>query len=386
MSETSQIHDEAWYVRLRRALGPWYRQHRRDLPWRNTRDPYRIWISEIMLQQTQVATVIDYYHRFLNRFPDVNALARADEQDVLTMWAGLGYYRRARQLHAAAQQICDEHAGQFPGEFQHILDLPGVGRYTAGAIASFAYDQRRPILEANTVRLYSRLMGLSEDPRSTAAERRLWQFAEETLPASSQVAEHNQALMELGSLICTPQQPKCLLCPVQKLCQAYVQGNQHEIPKVAKKAAPTPLTHALVVVRRRGRLLLRCNPAGQWWHGLWDFPRVNLDPPRPIRATQLKRQFTGSALQTRIDSAFHTELKLSVATQAWLRTMRHGVTRYRIELLCFSADLDGAFNLRNLPGEWRWVSCQKSPELPLTSTASKLFSWLQQSAEPAAAK
>ena len=220
---------------LRRRLLTWYAKHARDLPWRRSRDPYRVWISEIMLQQTQVATVRDYFTRFMETFPTVHELAAADETDVLRAWEGLGYYRRARQLHAAAKQLVAEHAGEFPSDPAELQALPGIGRYTAGAIASIAFDKRAPILEANTIRLFSRLIAYRGNPHSTAGQRVLWQVAEEILP-QKRVAHFNQALMELGSLVCTPVAPKCDECPLATVCAAKAAGLQQEIP-IAEGAA-----------------------------------------------------------------------------------------------------------------------------------------------------
>ena len=202
-----------WLRSFRRRLIRWYKSERRELPWRETRDPYAIWLSEIMLQQTQVATVLGYYERFLATYPTVSDLANADEQDVLKLWAGLGYYRRARQLHAAAKVIRDQYEGSFPTQFEDVLALPGVGRYTAGAICSFAFEQRQPILEANTIRLFSRLIALRADPRASDSQQLLWEFADRILPkVSARSAKDgrsqtgtfssiNQAVMELGSQV-----------------------------------------------------------------------------------------------------------------------------------------------------------------------------------------
>ncbi|MGN6546833.1 MAG: A/G-specific adenine glycosylase, partial [Aureliella sp.] len=225
-----------WRRRYTQRLVRWYAEHQRDLPWRRTRDPYAIWISETMLQQTQVATVIDYYHRFLARFPTVEALAAADEQEVLGLWAGLGYYRRARQLHAASQQVVSQHRGNFPGDVPSLMQLAGVGRYTAGAIASIAFDKPAPILEANTERLYARLLCLREPTRSPASLALLWQFAEWSLPRgasrspNSSARTINQAAMELGSLVCKPVNPRCCECPLAALCPTALHGLQSAIP------------------------------------------------------------------------------------------------------------------------------------------------------------
>ena len=224
----------AWVTPFRAALLGWFRRNARDLPWRRTRDPYAIWISEIMLQQTQVATVIGYYHRFLEAFPNVNALADAPESEVLRLWEGLGYYRRARQLHAAAKDVAEKHGGRFPGDFDAIFALPGIGRYTAGAIASIAFDQSKPILEANTIRLWARLAGIQDDVAAKATQTRLWSLAERVL-TESRSGEINQALMEVGGQVCKPQAPQCHECPVVLWCGAQRTGRPESIPRVRKK-------------------------------------------------------------------------------------------------------------------------------------------------------
>src|SRR6185436_3645748 len=241
---------------LRRRLLAWYTKHARDLPWRKSRDPYRVWLSEIMLQQTQVATVKDYFERFTCAFPDVESLAAAEETDVLRLWEGLGYYRRARQLHAAAKKVVAEYSGKFPDEAEDLQQLPGIGRYTAGAIASIAFGRRSPILEANTIRLLSRLVGYRGDPQSSAGQRVLWAVAEEILP-QKKVAPFNQALMELGSLICTPSEPKCDACPLSNVCRARAAGLQQEIPPSKPRPAYTELREAAVIVRKNGSVLMR---------------------------------------------------------------------------------------------------------------------------------
>ncbi len=354
---------------FRRQLLRWYKTNRRQLPWRETTDPYRIWVSEIMLQQTQVATVLDYYHRFVARFPNLKTLAEADEQDVLVYWAGLGYYRRARQLHAAAKQIVEQYAGAFPKTLEDVRSLPGICRYTAGAIASFAYGIRAPILEANTLRLYSRLIGLSEDPKSTQAQARLWEFAEGILPKQgNNVGLVNQATMELGSLVCLPKEPQCQCCPVASHCSAKRAGLQAQIPLPAKKTKFLPLTHVLVIIRRENQVLLRQNSATAWWAGLWDFPRVDI--------TELGLAIDSQRLESEdqhavVEQAMYERLKLACSVHSYLQTIKHGVTRYRITLHCFQAKIA---KRSKLPSDetWRWTNLQTDVDTPLTSTAKKL--------------
>ena len=263
-------------TRLRRGLLAWYAGHARKLPWRETADPYRIWISEIMLQQTTVPVVVDYFRRFIARFPTVVSLACAPLDDVLRLWEGLGYYSRARNIHKAAAMIVSEHGGQLPDDLNALMRLPGVGRYTAGAIFSLAFNRPAPILEANTRRLYCRLLAYGGDPRKTEGRRLLWDFATCIQPRK-EPARLNQALMELGATVCTPREPACNVCPVRSACGAFAAGVQNEIPRRASRLEITRLTEAAVAVCHKNRWLLRrCGP-NERWAGLWDFPRFSLD-------------------------------------------------------------------------------------------------------------
>ena len=247
----------------------WFKAHGRDLPWRRTHDPYAILVSEFMLQQTQVATVIDYYHRWLERFPTVAALAAAEEAEVLRMWEGLGYYARARNLHAAARQIRDEHGGVFPADLEKIAALPGVGRYTAGAVASFAFDLSAPIVEANTARVLARLIHLRLPIDTAPGQRALWAAAEELTPASD-ARLYNSAIMELGSAVCRQRAPQCLLCPVLPYCAAAPHDPERLPIKKARKAT-IPLTEDCAWIVHEGRLLLQ-QGVGSRWKGLWKLP------------------------------------------------------------------------------------------------------------------
>ena len=340
---------------LRRRLLAWYTKHARDLPWRKSRDPYRVWVSEIMLQQTQVATVRDYFTRFTKTFPNVHKLAAADETDVLRLWEGLGYYRRARQLHAAAQQVVAEHAGKFPDDPVALQSLPGIGRYTAGAIASIAFDQRAAILEANTIRLLSRLIAYRGNPHSTAGQHILWRVAEEILPHKD-VARFNQALMELGSLVCTPADPKCNECPLASVCAAKAAGLQHQIPAPKQKQAFTALREAAIVVRKNGSVLMRqCGP-DERWAGLWDFPRFGLEASGPLFAK--KEIATKVAAQTGI----------TCEPGALLKTIKHGVTRYRITLECYEATFVAGRAQANQSAAVKWSALSHLADLPLSTT------------------
>jgi A/G-specific adenine glycosylase len=344
---------------LRRRLLAWYADHARDLPWRRSRDPYRVWVSEIMLQQTQVATVRDYFQRFVAAFPDVGQLAAADEVQVLRLWEGLGYYRRARQMHAAAQRIVADHDSQFPQCVDELQSLPGIGRYTAGAIASIAFGIRAPILEANTIRLLSRLIAYRDDPLKAVGQRLLWQTATDILPRTN-VAQFNQALMELGSLVCTPADPKCDECPLAVVCRAHAAGQQHAIPRAKAKQQFTDLHEAAVVIQKSGCVLLRQCGQRERWAGLWDFPRFAIESEGPLFA------------QKEIITKVREQTGVSCAPGPLLKTIKHGVTRYRITLDCYRADFVSGRPQTIRKAEIRWVSPAALADLPLSTTGRKI--------------
>jgi A/G-specific adenine glycosylase len=351
--------DSAWLRTFRRKLRAWYGRHARDLPWRGTRDPYAIWLSEVMLQQTQVETVRPYFQRFLAAFPTIGELAQADERAVLRLWEGLGYYRRARQLHQAARQIVAEHDGRFPCDLHAVQRLPGIGRYTAGAILSIAFDQRQQILEANTVRLFSRLLAYDGPTTSSTGQKLLWAVAEAVLPLR-EVGRFNQALMELGSEVCRGRAPACEVCPALGLCRAQLGGLQDEIPRPKPRPQFEAVCEAAVLVRRRGRVLLIQWPEGRRWAGLWDFPRFAIEGKK---AAEIHRAIVENVRRL---------TGVSVVPGEHLKMLRHGVTRFRITLDCYEAEYvsrngGGAENLVQ-----KWVRPAELEHFPLSSTGRKL--------------
>ena len=248
----------------------WYDAHKAVLPWRGA-DAYGVWLSEIMLQQTQIETVIPYYNRFLERYPSIHDLAAAPLDEVLKLWEGLGYYSRARNLHKAAQQISQNFYGNFPNTIEILINLPGIGRYTAGAIASIAFGQQAAVLDGNVIRVFSRWLDLADDVSENRVQKQLWELADKLVPAE-RAGDYNQALMELGQKICIPRNPHCGECPVQAHCRAFANGTQTERPVKAKKA-PTPHYEvaAGLVRREDGRLLIAQRPAEGLLGGLWEF-------------------------------------------------------------------------------------------------------------------
>lgn len=276
----------------------WFEKNQRLLPWRQTRDPYAIWVSEVMLQQTQVATVVAYYKRFLKAFPTVKALAKADLSRVLRVWEGLGYYGRARSLHQAARVVVDHFGGHLPDNLEALQRLPGIGRYTAGAILSIAYNQKAPVLDGNVKRVLSRLFALSEEPNGSKSQNLFWDLAETLLP-EGHAGTFNQGLMELGATICTPKSPFCSKCPLNTYCKGTASGSPENYPVRRSRKRIPHITALGALVRKNGRVLLRQRPIKGLLGGLWEFPnwtfRDKVDHRRELR--NLLRAKRGSKAQ-----------------------------------------------------------------------------------------
>jgi A/G-specific adenine glycosylase len=315
-----------------------------------------------MLQQTQVATVIPYYERFIRKFPTLQALAAADEQPVLRLWEGLGYYRRARQLHRAARRVCDAHGGEVPRDLEELRRLPGIGRYTASAIVSLAHDDRAPILEANTRRLYARLLGERGEVHTAAGEQRLIEFARQLLPRR-QAGRFNQALMELGATVCLARSPRCTACPLADFCAARMQGLESSIPRPARRPRTEYVRQAVLVVRHQDRVLLLKRPDGERWAGLWDFARL------PVEA-QAAAQGNGALHRLAADLRRQTGVRAIITRK--LATLKHSVTRFRISLDCYLAECPRGAQPPRLPANGRWVSPGQLEHYPLSTTARKL--------------
>lgn len=251
----------------------WYEGARRDLPWRRTRDPYAIWLSEIMLQQTRVETVIPYYERFMAAFPTVSCLADAQLDDVLSLWSGLGYYRRARMMHSASKQVTTEMNGVFPSSPEALLEIQGIGRYTAGAVASIAFGHPAPLVDGNVARVLARIFAIDDDVRGTVGLAKIWKLAAELVPRVG-AGDWNQALMELGAMVCVPRDPRCLLCPVRPSCAANAQGRQHELPILKAKTRPIAWSGMALVGSKGVRVLLARRRQDRLFGGLWEPPTV----------------------------------------------------------------------------------------------------------------
>lgn len=362
--------DPEWVARVRQHLTAWYEHAQRPLPWRADRDPYRVLVSEMMLVQTTVTAVIPYFERFLHQFPTVQALAEADETAVLKAWEGLGYYRRARQLHAAARAVVAQHGGSFPGDPDAIRALPGVGRYIAGAILSFAFDQPAPIVEANTQRVLTRWLAWREDLKSSRTQARLWQAAERLVPSQG-AGTFNQAFMELGALICTPRSPSCLVCPVSAECRSRAQGLQDVVPTLTPKPPPLEVAEACGLVIRKGRVLIVQRGPGQLWEHFWEFPTIHLggvDPAgrsfeEPVDLAEGIRRLTG----------------VPVRVGPLVRTVRFGVTKHRVQLDAYAATgLSDA--LEPGPGlvQAVWEKPDNLASHPFGAPARRLANWVSE--------
>lgn len=314
--------DAAGLSRAADALTAWYEAHRRDLPWRRTSDPYAIWVAEVMLQQTQVRTVVGYWQPFLDRFPTPAALARASEEQVLAAWSGLGYYRRARALHAGARAVVLRHGGRLPRDPRLLRELPGVGRYTAGAIASIAFGLGEPVLDGNVRRVLSRLLALDARRVGTAnADRRLWEVAGK-LARLAEPGTLNQALMELGALVCTPRDPACARCPLRAPCRARRRGNPETYPPPRARRPSQTEEVAVAWIARRGRLLLERPAPDAPLRGTWDLPAVRVAPAGQARETLAR--------------ALRARHGLGVAVGAELARASHTILYRRLRLTVFS--------------------------------------------------
>ncbi len=339
------------------CLLAWYGHQGRDLPWRRTRDPYCIWLSEVMLQQTTVAAVIPYYQRFLARFADVRALAEAPLDEVISLWAGLGYYSRARNLHAAAQMVVARFAGDFPAELEDLKSLPGVGRSTAGAILSIAFDRKAPILDGNVRRVLCRLYALSGDPRSTVVEKELWRRAEELTP-EDRPHDYAQAIMDLGATVCTPRSPSCGDCPLEGLCQARARGLENVLPERRSRKTPPTRVQVALLLERDGRILLQRRPYEGLLGGLWEFPCAPAEARNPSAAAE--RLLDELGLAGRLRSAGQ---------------IAHAYSHFRLDLHLFAGRVEGVGRVAEDDASC-WVAAAELAELPLHGAHKKALGHL----------
>lgn len=343
-------------VALRTRLLSWFDEHRRVLPFRGTRDPYHVWVSEVMLQQTTVAAVGPYYERFISTFPDVQALANADEATVLRLWEGLGYYRRARHLHAAAKRLADQFRNNLPNDPELWHSLPGVGRYILGAVLSRSFDRKLPIVEANSLRVLARLFGYRGEPRTGEGKKWVWNAAEQVLPDKC-VGDFNEAMMELGALVCSPDKPKCGECPLRQMCVARREGLQAAIPPKPVTQTATTINEVAIAVHRGGKLLLGQRPAGERWAGMWELPHGE----RRSRES-LERGAKRIALEL-------AELQIEPGKDYAM--VKHTVTRFQITMTAMAATCRGR-PFATFHSSMRWFTEGDLESLPMPVPQRKL--------------
>jgi A/G-specific adenine glycosylase len=354
---------------LSRSLVRWFETHARDLPWRRSLDPYAIWVSEIMLQQTQVKTVIPYWERWMGDLPRLEDLAHASESRLLKLWEGLGYYSRVRNLKRAGEAVLLHHGGEFPRSFADILELPGIGRYTAGAISSIAFNQASPLLDGNVIRVLTRVLAIRGDPKEKQINEQLWSLAKTLVEAAAKLttsnpvlprvssgpcSDLNQSLMELGATICLPAGPRCTECPLNGSCQAMRSGTTEEFPETQKRPLATARRFIAFIVEKNGLVLLQQRPERGINAGLWEFPNMEAPLSAPLSPQTVHPYLiTGT-----------------------FAVLNHRITRYRIRLEAHRAKLDEG----STPESTRWHPAEDLSSLPFSSAHAQLRERLQQMA------
>jgi A/G-specific adenine glycosylase len=355
------------YQHIQTALAQWYRINQRDLPWRNTRDPYKIWVSEVMLQQTQVNTVIPYYHRFIARFPHVHALAASSLQSVLKLWEGLGYYSRARNLHRAAKIIVKKHHGVIPGTAKEIKQLPGVGDYIAAAVLSIAFNLPQPVVDGNVKRVFARLF-LMKDPVNHAGSHAVFVKQAEALMDRTMPATYNQAVMELGALVCKPNHPGCPACPLQSHCLAFKETTVGDFPR-RKKPKPLPeYALAVGVVKKKDKILITRRQENGLLGGLWEFPGGRIELHEGPDASCLRH--------------LKNDVNITAEIDTFVTRIKHAYTHFKITMDVFTCRfVSGRVRLAG-PADFRWIRFDEIKAYPLPKANHKFLPALRKALKP----
>jgi A/G-specific adenine glycosylase len=341
-----------------RALLDWYAEHRRELPWRQSQDAYAVWVSEMMLQQTQVRTVIPYFQSWMQRFPNVAALANAEESEVLHAWQGLGYYSRARNLRRAAQEMLRVHEGRVPEQVSQLLALPGIGPYSAGAIASIAYGHAEPLVDGNVIRVLARLFALRGDPNKVPLKADLWAYARALIPKHAP-GDFNQSLMELGATVCTPRNPRCKLCPVANHCRALAEGLVELLPELPTRAKATQVHVVSAIATRGGRVLVtKLRPDAPRWAGMWLFPNAEVA--------------AGEAPEAAVARGLFSTVGLRGEATGLLCVVRHTVTRFRITLDAYRTRVSGGAASPLTVSECAWKKPHELLELAMPNAHRRI--------------
>ena len=352
---------------IRRKLLIWYDKTKRNLPWRKTKDPYKIWVSEIMLQQTQVKTVIPYYERWMRTLPSIEKLASAPEQKILKLWEGLGYYSRAKNLKKSAKIVNKEMNGKLPKTVKDLQSLPGIGRYTAGAISSIAYGLKEPVLDGNVKRVLSRLFCINENGATSASENRLWEKATDLL-SMSRPGDFNQALMELGATVCIPKLPICQKCPVQTICKAFLKNRVNEFPPSKRKIPSKNIEVSAGIIIKNKKVYIQQRSKVGLMGGLWEFPGGKRENKESIEEC-LKREIK-------------EELGVKVVTLKKVMTIKHTYTQFRVTLNVFKCGLQKKQIRPNGCEQWKWVSFPSLKTYPFPAANVKIVKYLTEKQTP----
>ncbi|MFC4077669.1 A/G-specific adenine glycosylase [Salinithrix halophila] len=356
------VPNQKWVASVRDKLLAWYDENRRDLPWRKNKDPYRIWVSEIMLQQTRVDTVIPYYERFMDAFPTLKALAEAEEEQVIKAWEGLGYYSRARNLHTAVKEVAASYGGKVPSDPEAVSQLKGVGAYTAGAILSIAFDRRVPAVDGNVMRVFSRWFAMQDDVAKLSTRKKFEELALHVIP-EGRAGDFNQALMELGALICTPTSPSCDTCPVREECRAREWGVQAELPVKKKAKPPVPLQVIFGWIRQGDKVLLQRRPNEGLLAGMWGLPTVEAGKGEVAPGEFLREELCRKGISIELGSVLG-ELEHVFSHRRWQVTLVEGKIKEQA---------DG-----NLPEGWYWASEEEQEALAFPNVYRKAFAMVRE--------
>jgi len=346
---------------IQRKLLAWYDKTKRDLPWRNTKDPYSIWVSEVMLQQTQVKTVIPYYERWIKTLPTIDKLANAPEKKILKLWEGLGYYSRAKNLKKSAKIICKEMNGKLPNTVKNLRNLPGIGRYTAGAISSIAFGLKAPILDGNVKRVLSRLFCINKNGTTSAFENCLWEKAEGLLPVR-RPGDFNQALMELGATVCIPGSPICQQCPLRTICEAFLKNKVNEFPPSKKIKSSKKIEVSTGIIIKNKKVYIQQRLKNGLMGGLWEFPGG-------------KRE-QGESSEECLKREIKEELRVNVVSLNKVMTIKHTYTQFRVTLTVFNCKLQKKQIRPDGCEQWKWVSLLNLKKYPFPAANVKIVKYL----------
>lgn len=346
---------------IQKNIIKWFQKSQRDLPWRKKYKPYDIWISEIMLQQTQVTTVLPYFKRWMKALASVEAVANAKEDKILKLWEGLGYYSRARNIQKTAKIIVEKFNGEFPSDFNDILDLPGIGKYTAGAISSIAFNKPEPIVDGNIIRVLARLKNFSGNTKLPQNIKKIWDWSNDLVP-KNQARDFNQGMMELGALVCKPQNPDCQKCPLNETCEAYKEGTANKIPNRGEKTKLIPIKVAIAVIKKDGKVFIQKRAHKGLMAGLWEFPGGKVEKETPLKA---------------IHREIHEELGIKIKNVKKIKQIKHGYTKFSVDLYCYSADFDEGSLKLNSAIDGKWVKSEQLKKFPFPAANKKLINEIE---------